>query len=81
MKRNVLKTFRSVMNRHGGSNPSTPAKEKESDVGLVPFFIWSARVVAAVRAGEHSRDSETTDVSESSFPSGYRITSLRRSVA
>ena len=66
---------------HGGSNPSTPAKEKESDDGLVPFFVWFTRVVAAARAGEHSRDSETTDVSESSFPSGYRITSLLRSVS
>ena len=26
---------------HGGSNPSTPAKEKESDDGLVPFFVSS----------------------------------------
>ena len=37
---------------HGGSNPSTPAKEKESDDGLVPFFRIVHCAVSAARLGE-----------------------------
>ena len=43
MKRTVLKTVRSVMSRHGGSNPSTSAKN--SIVMVKGYFDLLAHLV------------------------------------